>query len=186
MKKIALVGEAPNDVDAIQGLLAKNFGERAVFFPLLQRIRGSELDNQGTLRRLRIEYEDRQPDSVIFIRDLDGLETDKDYKLKKAQKQTYFTKCKSVVNKNALFLLNIYEIEALILADIDALNDFYQSNVIFTNNTMSQVEPKEFLKQHCKYKEADCPQLFLQLRFDFLQKNCLYFADFIKKLTKIM
>lgn len=186
MKRIGLVGEAPNDVDAIQGLLEKNFEGRAEFFSLLRRIRGSELDHQGTLRRLRIEYEDTKPDIVIFIRDLDGLETDVDYKEKKAIKQAYFTKCKSVVNKNALYLLNIYEIEALILADIEAFNTFFSFSIVFTENPMLQAEPKEFLKQRCSYKESDCPALFPHLRLEVIQKNCLYFDIFVKNLNKLI
>ena len=71
------------------------------------------------------------PDIVIFIRDLDGLETDTDFKEKKAKRQEYFTKSKSVVDKKALYLLNIYEIEALILADIEAFNAFYKSHIVF-------------------------------------------------------
>ena len=68
MKKIALVGEATHDTNAIQVLLEKYFEEKHHYFPLINHIRGSELDTQKTLRRLRIEFEEEKPDIVIFIR----------------------------------------------------------------------------------------------------------------------
>lgn len=70
---IGLVGEAPNDTNAIKNLLSKQYSiPNYYFYPILDHIHGTQLDNPKTKRLLRIEYEFKKPDIVIFIRDLDG------------------------------------------------------------------------------------------------------------------
>jgi hypothetical protein len=65
--KIGLVGEAPSDTTAIQNLLNRQYPDFD-FVTLLDRIHGSMLDNKKAINRLlRIEYEDQQPDIIIFI-----------------------------------------------------------------------------------------------------------------------
>ena len=186
MKKIALVGEAPHDVNAVQILLEKYFEEKHEYFPLINYIRGNELDNQKTLRLLRIEYEDKKPDIVIFIRDADAIESDADFAEKKEKRQNYFTKCKSVVDKKALLLLNIHALEALILADIDSFNRLYKTEIVFDRNPMTQSQPEVFLKKNSHYKESDSPQIFAELQVNLLIENCLYFKRFIGDLEKML
>ncbi len=186
MKKIALVGEAPHDVNAIQVLLEKYFEEVHEYFPLIRNVRGSELDNRMTLRRLRQEYEDKNPDIVIFIRDVDGVETEMNFAQKKKIRQDYFTKSKAVVDKKGLFLLNIYALEALILADIGSFNRFYGKEIVFEGNPMRQPQPEKFLKKQSDYKESDAPRVFAQLSVNTLISNCLYFKEFLEKLAKMI
>jgi hypothetical protein len=119
MIKVGLLGEAPHDTGALTILLKQHFGDSIYFFPLVNDIRGSHIEEQRIKRLLRREYEIEKPQLVIFIRDLDGLESEKG---KINRRKNYFTEFKTVVNNNAIFLLNIYAIEALILADIEAYN----------------------------------------------------------------
>src|SRR5580698_7375227 len=98
--KIGLVGEAPNDTTAIQNLLSRQYQDLN-FVTLLDRIHGSMLDNKKAINRLlRIEYEVQVPDMVIFIRDLDALENDKEAKRKR---QEIFSYSNSIVDKRGIF-----------------------------------------------------------------------------------
>lgn len=97
MLKIGLVGEAPGDTKSIKNLLEKQYPVDSYnFITLIHRVRGSELDNQKTKRFLRREFETQNPDIVIFIRDLDGLEHEND---KITIRKKYFTKSNSVIDK---------------------------------------------------------------------------------------
>ncbi len=183
MKKIGLIGEAPNDTYAIQNLLNQRLNGEVEFEVMIKNIRGSMLDNQKTKHRLRKNYERLKPDLIIFIRDLDGLENEVE-KLK--IRKDYFSNFNSVVNKKGLFLLNVFEIEAIILADINTFNEYYNCEVVFTGDPMMQEEPKKFIMSKTKYKESDCPELFRELEFNTVIDNCRYFkkfySDFIKQI----
>lgn len=179
---IGLVGEAPNDTSSMKNLLEKRYTKGEYdFISLLDRIRGSNLDSQKTKRFLRIEFEAKKPDIVIFIRDLDGLSHEND---KTKIRKQYFTQSNSVVNKKGIFLLHIYEIEALVLSDITTFNKIYNTNVIFDTVPMELEEPKEFLrKQTKKYTESDNADIFKEISFDTVM-NCKYFEIFINKFDK--
>ena len=182
MIKIGLVGESPNDTQSIQNLLGEEYTSSDYeFYFLLDRINGSQLDSQKTKRFLRIEFENKNPDLVIFIRDLDSILPNK---LKKAERQLYFSSSNSVVDKKGIYLLNIYEIEALILADIETFNRIYNCEIPLIENPMNIEEPKEFLRSKAKnYTESDNPDIFKAIEFQKMF-NCSYFKDFIKKLNK--
>jgi len=180
--KIGLVGEAPNDTNSIQYLLEKKYPEpEYVFVSMLDRIPGSNLDSQKTKRLLRIEYESKSPDLIVFIRDLDSLKSDKTQLHKRKE---YFTASNSVVDKKGLFLLHIYEIEALILADIQTFNKIYGCEIEPVENPMLIEEPKEYLRVRAKgYNESDNPDIFKFVDFE-KTFNCEYFEEFIHKLEK--
>ncbi len=180
--KIGLVGEAPNDTQSIQNILIKKFSEFNYVF-MLDRINGSNLDSQKTKRFLRIEYESKKPDIVIFIRDLDALIEDKAQILKR---KTYFSDFNSVVDKKGIFLLHIYEIEALILADTEVFNDVYNVKLPFVENPMNVNEPKEFLKRFSSnYNESHNADIFSKLSFDKLI-DVKSFGEFIYKFSKLV
>lgn len=147
---------------------------------MIENIRGDNLENKKTKHRLRKNYEREKPDWIIFIRDLDGLEHETD---KIEQRKRYFSNFNSVVDKKGVFLLNIYEIEALLLADIAGFNRFYKVSISFTGNPMQVIQPKEFLASKSNYKQSDTPFIFDQLNFDTVYKRCSYFKDFIENLT---
>lgn len=182
--KIGLVGEAPNDTQSIKNLLLKRYTDKKYEFVfMLQRINGSNLDSQRTKRFLRIEFESQKPDVVIFIRDLDSILPNK---LKLYERKNYFTTSNSVVNKRGIHLLHIYEIEALILSDIDTFNKRYKTNIGKIDNVMSISEPKEFLKNASKnYNESHNSDIFNDLDFDKVLE-CAYFKKFIKNLDKYL
>lgn len=183
--KIGLVGEAPNDTNAIQNLLSKRYSSPDfIFYPLLNNIHGSDLDNQRAKNQLRIEYQITKPDIVIFIRDADGT-----VKNKSAirNRKKYFSDFNSVVNKKGIFLLNIFEIEALIIADIEAFNRFFNCELKYEGDPMEVEHPKEDLRNKChRFNESFNPEIFRQLTFETVRKNCRYFHQFIIKFEKRM
>lgn len=175
--KIGLVGEAPNDVDSIRHLLSKSHSELQ-YINFLNNINGSQLDSQKTKRFLRIEYESKRPDIVIFIRDLDGLKTDKDQLNKRKE---YFKEFNSVVDKKGIFLLHIYEIECLFFFNISVFNSEYGCNVDFNTQPELIREPKEYLKNFTnKYSEIHNSEIFKKININELL-NCEYFSLFYKK-----
>ena len=180
--KIGLVGEAPNDTQSIKNLLQKRYTDKKYEFVfMLQRINGSNLDSQRTKRFLRIEFESQKPDIVIFIRDLDSILPNKP---KLYDRKNYFTSSNNVVNKRGIHLLHIYEIEALILSDIETFNKIYNTKIEKIDNVMSISEPKELLKNASKnYNESHNSEIFNKLDFDKVLE-CIYFKKFIKNLDK--
>jgi len=181
--KIGLVGEAPNDTTAIQNLLSRKYQEFD-FVTLLNRINGSMLDSKKAIRRLlRIEYEDQAPDIIIFIRDLDSLENDRSAKRKR---QEIFSYSKRIVDGRGIHLLNIFELEALILSDIEVFNNRYGCTLAEFNDPMLIPMPKEVLIEASGYKfiESHNPDIFSLLNFDIVMRKCRYFSGFVRKLEK--
>jgi len=202
MKTIGLVGEAPNDTESIKNLLSKEY-EVLVFITLLNNIRGSLLEDDFLLGKdkkkkknqpdgkinkkikvlLRIEYQSSKPDIVIFIRDLDSLKSNK-HQLQIRKK--YFAEVNSVVDKKGIYLLNIFEIEALILADIKTFNSIYHTKIEAIEDVMEVVEPKEFLKSKANgYSETQNAKVFQQLNFQQIL-SCAYFQAFVADLDELL
>ena len=190
-KFTALVGESPNDTVAIKALLEQKFPEPAFRFGILlpdtrhNDLHGSKLDepNGKFFKILRLEFEDQKPEVVVLVRDLDALKADK---TQLRRRKDGFSKFNRIINKKGLFLLNIYEIEALILADIEIFNQHFGTNLEAFADPMEVPEPKEVLMDASKgkYKESDCPKLFKNLRFEVVQNNCAYFNKFASTLQK--
>jgi|JFJP01.1.fsa_nt_gi hypothetical protein len=182
--KIGLVGEAPNDTQSIKNLLEKKYSkEKFNFFFMLNNINGSMLDNDKITGLLRKEFEFEKPDLVILIRDLDSLYNDFD---KRVERQKFFSKSNSVINKRGIRLLHIFEIEALILSDIKTFNNIYNTNIEPIENVSLIKEPKEFLKKYTKkYTESDNPDIFKILDFEETL-SCQYFKNFIKKFDRLI
>lgn len=181
--KIGLVGEAPNDTQSIKNLLVKKYANLDFFF-MLQRINGANLDSQKTKRFLRIEYQTEKPDIVIFIRDLDAVLPNKK---KLYERKDYFTNFNSVVDKKGIHLLHIYEIEALILADIKTFNRKYKVSIKEVRNVMDISEPKEYLRKRARnYNESKNSEIFEELVFDVVLANCNYFSEFISDFDKLL
>jgi hypothetical protein len=187
MKKIGLIGEDPNDTIAIQNLLQNQHSNGLQFKQLIKNIRGHQLDNERTFHSLKIEYTDYQPHLVLFIRDADGIATE-NKKIKKVV--DWFNNLNKTVENKGLLLVNIYELEALILADIATFNKLYGTLIKFPGNVMYQTEPKEFLiqktfKNRKRYSEAHCPDIFKHLNFDTVINNCKYFKSFYENFKAV-
>ena len=147
--KIGLVGEAPNDTSAIKNLLSKHY-TNLEFVVLLNGLTGAMMDSKRFIAQfLPKEFHDKKPDLVILIRDLDSHERDT-VKLKQREKLFNFFNQK-VANKG-VFLLNIYELEALVLADISVFNDKYRCNLDKFDDPMNVAMPKEVLIEASKYR----------------------------------
>ncbi|HRG89369.1 MAG TPA: DUF4276 family protein [Chitinophagales bacterium] len=182
MIKIGLVGEDPNDTSAIKNLLEKKYKKRVQFIPLLKRINGYQLDNNKVKNSLSIEFEDKKCKFVLYVRDLDAYKSEAS---KVNAKKKWFTDLdKQGANGEGILLLNIWEIEAMILADIAAFNAIYKTKCKYPGDPMAQQEPKEYLKEQTRkssksYRESDTPDIFSKLDFDTVHKRCSYFKEFI-------
>jgi hypothetical protein len=179
--KVGLVGESPHDTRSVQNLLSRMYPELE-FNNLISNIHGSMLDHQHTKNKLRKEFEFSRPDIVIFIRDLDALITDRTQLAKRFE---YFRDFRSVVNRKALYMLNIYEIEALILCDLKTFMAYYDCVCEEVGTPHETEEPKEFLKSiYKRYNEVHNPKLFEQLDYNILLERSKYFREFIIKFNK--
>jgi len=179
-----MIGEYPTDVNCISNLLLKKHKEGIVFFPLIYDLHGSMLENPKIKRQLRKEYEIIRPDFVLFIRDLDGLE---DNKSLLEQRKAYFKEFNSVVDRKGIFLLNIYELEALLLSDIDNLKNYFKVELDEIADCMKIIDPKGFLQKNIsKYSTGHNLALFSRLDYDMVTRNCRYFKDFSLGFDKIV
>jgi hypothetical protein len=180
--KIGLFGESPHDTNAVLELLSKQYSTSLEFITMLPRLRGSMLDNKMTQIDLSIEFRTKKPDLVIVVRDLDDLVSNQ---AKVDKLNAFFNSSNQSVSSTGIFLLNVFELEALILCDIEALNAFYKIEASFSGDPMLTWEPKEILKGFTKpnkrskrYTPGHCPKLFKLLDFNKLS-SCSYFASFI-------
>jgi len=181
--KIGLVGEAPNDTASIKNLLSKQYHDKDFIFEnMLDNITGSQLDNKYTETLLRLENQFKRPDLIIFIRDLDSLWSDNGQRFKRKR---YFVKNNNIVQRISIPLLHVYEIEALIFADIDTFNKMYGTTILQHENVSQIVEPKEVLLRETKYKysESHNAKIFDKLNFHNLLE-CNYFKTFIENFEK--
>jgi hypothetical protein len=186
MIRVGLVGEDPNDTLSLKNLLEKKYSGRILFLPLVERIRGFQLDNKKTKKALPIEFKSKKCNFIIYIRDLDGLPSEKNKILKRIQ---WFTSLDSLANNQGILLLCIWELEALLFADIDTINSHYRIKHRFKGNPMFLKEPKEELMRLTKhtnneYKESHSPSLFLKLNEQYLIKRCIFYKEFIEKLEE--
>ncbi len=178
MVRIGLVGEFPNDMEIISSILSKKYSG-IEFFQLIFGIHGSELENQRTKAVLRKSYERLKPDYILFIRDLDSSEADK-FQMEK--RKAYFTEFNSVLDKKGFYLLHIQEIEALLLTDVNILNDYYGSKLEQVDDCIEITSPKDYIVQRIKqYKPGNNLTLLEKYPFDTLMNNCRYFHEFISR-----
>jgi hypothetical protein len=177
--KIGIIGEDPYDTGAIRNLLAQKYEYQ--FRPILKKIRGDQLNSPKTGKLLKIELKANHYPIIIYIRDLDGLETET---RKKEKVVKWFNELNALHKKNGILLLNIYELEALILADIEVFNSLFGTRINFTGNPMFKAEPKKYLKVQTRksrrtFEVSENPAIFKKLRIETVIKNCPYFKTFI-------
>ena len=187
-KVIGLVGEDPNDTRSIRYLLEKKIATKVSYELLIKNKRGHQLDNIRTKEALKIECERKKPDIIIFIRDADGICTQNEKIEKCKQWHKDLSKHLNVAN---VLLLNIYELEALIFADIDVFNRIYKTSIKGNRDVTFIKEPKEELirqtrKLPKKYCESDCPELFKQMNVENIISNCSYFKQFYQNVERLL
>jgi Domain of unknown function (DUF4276) len=185
--KIGIVGEDPNnDALALSHLLRTVVLEGVQFAVMQKNIRGSQLDSVKFLKTLKAEFKAEQPKHIIFVRDLDALLSDSS---QVSTRDAWFARANEQVQNCGIFFLAIYEMEALILADIDNLNKYYRLKIKDINHPMAIEKPKEVLQkltentQKGRYRENDAPKIFQALAFETVYKHhkgtrsFQYFAD---------
>ncbi len=178
--RIGLVGENTNDTLAVKNLLSRMIDIPCSFRQLFRNATGSLLDQSGSATRLRKDYELFEPHLVIFIRDLDALESDREAYWRR---QDFFSKRNGTVDRKGIFLLHIWEIEALILADISVFNEKFRTSLPQFEDVMLVPEPKQYLQSHARYREAHCEDLLSNADLDTLSRNCRYFDRFRSRLA---
>lgn len=181
MIRVGLIGEDPNDTSAIKNLLEKRYKKKFQFVPLVRRIKGSQLDGSKIRSALPIEFADNKCKFVIYIRDLDGFKSESS---KVKVKTSWFNTLDSTIKNKGILLLNIWELEALILGDIETFNKIYKTNHRFKKDPMHEKNPKETLKNFSvksaqTYHESHCPDIFKQLDIDNIKSRVRYFDEFI-------
>ncbi|MEO6834006.1 MAG: DUF4276 family protein [Chitinophagaceae bacterium] len=185
MIRIGLIGEAPNDTTAIRNLLQPSFGNKVQLSSVIKSRRGGQMDSEKFARMVKAELTDDQKDLYVFIRDADGVATEK-AKLKK--RKEWYCELSKDTKRPTLFLLNIYELEALIFADIDTFNHLYGSKIKSPGDVSMMSEPKDELKHKTekrkKYHESHCPDIFKKMNLETVKNNCRYFAEFVAELNK--
>lgn len=170
------MGEHPsNDSESLCHLLRPLACENVQFKVILTKLRGSQLDNERMfLSSLESEFLSEELHHVIFIRDLDGVFSEKE---KVTIRDNWSKRADKTINRQGIFFLAIAEMEALILSDIDKVNELYKLKLKAINNPMTEKDPKKKLMQltektkRGKYTESDAPVIFKELVFQTVYKN---------------
>ncbi len=175
MIKIGVVGEDPNDTSSVISLLSKKYPQ-VQFKKLAKGVTGSQLDSKKLRTSLTIEVKREQLKSIVYIRDLDGFDSEMS-KLNKIH--AWFANLDKEFGKTGILLTNIWELEALIFADIATFNTLYKVAHQFNGDPSKIKDPKGELKRITrnsskKFHESHCPQIF-----DKLDVN-LFLSDFSK------
>jgi hypothetical protein len=186
MKKIGLIGEDPNDTSSIEILLNKKYDNNLKFFTLSKTLKGDQLESKKGKNLVVTNFEQKKCDFAICIRDLDSLESDKSQLTIRID---WFNSIKTSLNGKGILLLNIWQLEGLIFADIEIFNKLYGTNLKSNKNPEFVENPKKELKRLTekmkkKFHENDCPTIFKELRFDYIIKNSKSFKNFIAELEK--
>lgn len=181
MIKIGLIGEDPHDTLSIKNILSKKYNKDIRFCIIAKSVRGYQLDNPKTIRVIQTELVYQKCDFLIYIRDLDAFSTESTKIRKKVE---WFKRLDANTGKCNLLLLNVWELEALIFADVQTLNKIYKITYQFNGDPMLIKEPKEKIiqltrKTNRQYAESHCPKIFEQLNLELLIQHCKYFKSFI-------
>ncbi len=182
MKKVGLACENPNDTGAVMNLLSQKHKD-VQFVPLVRRFEGHQMDTPKFRNALALEFKDKKLRHALVVRDLDDFESNK---RKVKAKREWFNELDNSISNRAIFLLNIWELEALVLADIKTFNRIYGVTYSFTGNPMLVKDPKGELeritrRKRKEYSVNDTPDLFKKLNFNTVKAKCKYFAEFIVK-----
>jgi hypothetical protein len=188
-KKVGIIGEHPNnDAEAMMSLLAR-YKQKEVHFELVDvvKFRGSNMDNHTFSNVLAMQLYGEGFDYVIVLRDLD-FNKDKLEKERIKDKDKWFAKVNKAIENIGLFFLIIYELEALMLCDLDTLNNYFKVEIAFNESPIKEKDPKGFLIKETigKYDPSDASAIFKKLDFDKLyqqhtgKRSFQTFADELK------
>lgn len=186
--KIGLIGEDSTDTDAITHLLKKKYKEGFSYRTLSLYKKGTQLFTESASKSFNFEIKKDPPHCVIVIADADAVITENP---KINHKRFLYERLSKLLSCKSLLLLNIYELEALIFADIDIFNSHYHVSIKGDRDVMYISEPKEELRRKTskmkkKYSESHCPDLFKDLRIEIVSKNCAYFKEFLNDFSQMI
>ncbi len=189
--KIGIFGESPYESKAIASLLSKQHNKTgARFAPMLKNLPGGQLLSAKAVRLFSAEMELHGDfHGVIVMHDLDAPPTNT---AKRKEIIEWYNQFKQIAYCQSILLLNIEELEALLLADIETVNAAYKCKLKFTANPEYQSKPKEYLKERTysankrsSYKESDVEKLFDKVNYDNLLK-VPYFKAFHDELEELL
>ncbi len=189
MIRIGVISEnTKNDGKAIADWFKNNFPNQFDFYTLLKNIHGGSLDDKNSnhlVIKLRKEFELEELDYVLYIRDLDTLISDK---VKLNFRKNRFRRFSKVVNKKAIFMLNIVEIEALVLADFDTFKACKnQPELYFENIQAAEIEnPSDYLEQNTSYQKDELSKIIPLLNLETVKENHKHFKAFLTEFLKMI
>lgn len=180
MIKVGVIGEDPYDTKAIINLLKKRHTSVG-FKQMGKKLTGCSLDSEKFFKTISLDMDDTIS-VVICTRDLDGFDSQVE-KLK--ARQAWFDRLNDVLGEKGIFLLNIFELEALILADIESFNLDYRVSINFRGDPAMISDPKGLLQSNTRkakktYAVSHCPSVFDKLNIDIIERNCRYFKVFLQ------
>jgi hypothetical protein len=185
MKRVAVIGESPYDTQPLCEVWNKRFGDKGRFSVFLKRIEGSALYSAkitdiitGEMKRVSANY-----DLFVLVTDLDAERSNRS---QTQRVEEWFRKISAVLPES-LLLINIQELEALILGDIDLFNKEYKSRVKAIANPENVSSPKDFLisqtrKNKKTFAVIDNKTLIPKLDFGKVEANCRFYREFIQEL----
>jgi hypothetical protein len=185
MTRVGIAGEFKNDIDAISHLIHQKYQDSLIFKNISPNLRGDDIVSPKGRRVIINNFKLHNCKFAICIRDLDGFITETD-KIK--NRLDWHSEIETEI-KESVLLLNIWELESLIFADIEVFNDLYKTKLNFKGDPEFVKEPKEELKRKTRnnkkeFHENDCPAIFKKLRFEVVFKNSKTFKKFIQELDK--
>ena len=177
-KIIGVIGEHPNnDAEAIVALLQKYIvKEKWELQPCPLKIRGSQLDNLKLFAAsVQSEKENENYECFIIVRDLDVERKEKD-KDKINKREKWFKNVSQILFQESFFFILIYELETLILCDLDTANSYFGSEITISELPIKINNPKEFLANKTKnakkrYDTSHAKTLCAELDFYKLYEN---------------
>jgi len=187
MIKIGLIGEHSNDTDSIAQLMRKKYNVGFHYKTLSVHKYGSQIYNESSAKTFNFEIKKYTPHCVIIVADADAIITET---TRIRYKRTLCERLSKMLNSRCILLLNIYELEALIFADLDRFNTLYNTSIKGNRDVSFIEKPKDELKSKSKlpkkFKESDCSVLFNELIIDIVSKNCSYFKTFLHEFSELI
>ena len=182
-RKIGIVGEHPqNDANAMIALLNR-YKQENIELKLIdvRNFHGSAMDNYTFASVLASQLIGEDFEFVIVLRDLDFLkDRNKRENDRIKDKDKWFLKVNQSIGAldvKGIFFLIIYELEALMLCDLSAVNAFFDLNIAFSGKPIDEKNPKEFLQNATqnsvkgRYEEKNAKAIFTTLDFQKLYDN---------------
>jgi hypothetical protein len=157
MKRIGIVGENyQNDACAFGFLMTPQYKESVEFIPIVKE------PNKGTNKLGRMilsEMENKNLDAVICLKDLDTYP-------ELTEKERWFNDLNKIIQKG-IFYLVVIRYEALLLADMEALNQFYKTKGKYLGNPIKELLPDKRLNKEVsnKYNKNHCSEICQKIDF---------------------